>query len=132
MTKLQTFEFEEGSTIMAAWDKLKDYRWKLSAADQEAGKIYSDAAMYLILTRSLSTDYKPTISTLKIQATLSVEEKLKHLEEQEMSIKEDTEHGLAAFKKSSKYIPPHHHQCSRSSDSDRSEERRVGKECRAR
>src|SRR5438045_4388869 len=45
--------------------------------------------MYLILTRSLSTDYKPTISTLKIQATLSVEEKLKHLEEQEMSIKED-------------------------------------------
>ena len=120
MTKLQTFEFEEGSTIMAAWDKLKDYHQKLSTADQEAGKIYSDAAMYLILTRSLSTDYKPTISTLKIQATLSVEEKLKHLEEQEMSIKEDTEHGLAAFKKSSKYIPPHHHQCSRSSDSDSS------------
>src|SRR5438045_5188935 len=37
-----------------------------------------------------------------------------------MSIKEDTEHGLAAFKKSSKYIPPHHHQRSRSSDSDSS------------
>src|SRR5436190_17546312 len=45
MTKLQTFEFEEGSTIMAAWDKLKDYRQKLSTVDQEAGKIYSDAAV---------------------------------------------------------------------------------------
>jgi hypothetical protein len=73
MTKLQTFEFEEGSTIMAAWDKLKDYRRKLGAADQEARNVYTDTALYLILTRSLPSDYKPTVSTLRIQTTLTVE-----------------------------------------------------------
>jgi hypothetical protein len=39
-------------TIIEAWDKLKEYRRKIGAADQAAKSAYQDTALFLILTRS--------------------------------------------------------------------------------
>src|SRR5438045_7349371 len=80
MPSIQINTLSLHNALPISWDKLKDYRRKLSAADQEAGKIYSDAAMYLILTRSLSTDYKPTIRIKYMAASERSEEHTSELQ----------------------------------------------------
>lgn len=54
LTNIQAFEFDNNSTIMGSWDKLKGYRRKLGAADANAKSTYNDAALLLVLTRITS------------------------------------------------------------------------------
>src|SRR4030088_623869 len=118
MTKIQTFQFEEDATIIGSWDKLKDFRRKLTAADANLKNTYNDEALFLILSRSLPTEYATTIDTLAIQSTMSVDDKLKHLEAKEVRVQEQTakEHAHAAFKSSNKYRPPQRRYNNSSSD----------------
>jgi hypothetical protein len=108
MTRIQTFTFDPDSTIVGSWEKLKDYRRKLVAADADTEGAYKDSALLLILIRSLPTSFSTTIDTLNAQLNLTVEQKLKFLEEKEVRDKQDTnEQALPAFRKAHKYVPPH-------------------------
>ncbi|KAI0993630.1 hypothetical protein K3495_g14554, partial [Podosphaera aphanis] len=79
MTEIQTFKLEN-RTIIEAWDKLKDFRRKLCAADETAKNTYRDKALLLILIRALPRDYTATIDTLNAQSHLTVDERLKRLQ----------------------------------------------------
>jgi hypothetical protein len=58
-----------------------------------------------VLIRSLSKSFETTIDTLNAQSSLTVDNKLKHLEEKESRIKVDTEQAHAA--RACSYITPH-------------------------
>jgi hypothetical protein len=96
ITNIQTFTFGKDSTIVGSWDKLKDYRCKLGAVDTNAKTAYNDAALLLVLIRSLPKSFETTINTLNAQSSLTVDNKLKHLEEKESRIKVDTEQAHTA------------------------------------
>jgi hypothetical protein len=119
MTSIQTFTYEkEGGGITASWDRLKDYRRKLVNANAGMSSTYPDEALLLILIRSLPSSYSSTVDTLNIQTTLSVDDKLKFLEEKEIRLNEETdEHGHAAFR-ARKYVPPHQRSSSGSSNDE--------------
>ena len=120
MTKIQMFTFGADNTIVGAWDKLKDYRSKLGAADLNAKNAYNDLALLLVLVRALPKEYETTIDTLNAQSTLTVDDKLKHLEAKQMRLQQDEEHAHPAFKiksKSNKYVPPHQRGRSATQDS---------------
>lgn len=82
MTLIQNFSFDD-MTITQGWDKLKEYRRKLCAADIRSKHAYQDEALLLILIRSLPSEYVATIDTLDALTELSVEEKLKRLQTKE-------------------------------------------------
>jgi hypothetical protein len=108
MTGIQTFTFDPESTIVGSWEKLKDYRRKLVLADADTNGAYKDSALLLILIRSLPKRFGTTIDTLNAQLSLTVEQKLKFLEEKEVRDQQDTnEQALPAFRKAHKYVPPH-------------------------
>jgi hypothetical protein len=108
MTRIQTFTFDSDSTIVGSWEKLKDCRRKLVAADADTEGAYKDSALLLILVRSLPTRFRTTIDTLNAQLNLTVEQKLKFLEEKEGRDQQDaSEQALPAFRKAIKYVPPH-------------------------
>jgi hypothetical protein len=54
------------------------------AADADTNRAYKDSALLLILTRSLPKRFGTTIDTLNAQLNLTVEQKLKFLEEKEV------------------------------------------------
>jgi hypothetical protein len=70
---------------------LKDYRHKLRVADTNAKTAYNNTALLLVLIRSLPKSFKTIIDTLNAQSSLTVDNKLKHLEEKESRIKVNTE-----------------------------------------
>jgi hypothetical protein len=70
---------------------LKDYRHKLKAVDTNAKTAYNNTTLLLVLIRSLLKSFKTTIDTLNAQSSLTVNNKLKHLEEKESRIKVNTE-----------------------------------------
>ncbi|KAI1663808.1 Short chain type dehydrogenase [Pyrenophora tritici-repentis] len=108
MTRIQTFTFDSESTIIGSWEKLKDYRRKLVAADADTNGAYKDSALLLILIRSLPTRFRTTVDTVNAQLNLTVEQKLKFLEEKEVRDQQDAnEQALPAFRKAYKYVPPH-------------------------
>jgi len=108
MTRIQTFTFDSESTIIGSWEKLKDYRRKLVSADADTNGAYKDSALLLVLTRSLPKRFGTTIDTLNAQLNLTVEQKLKFLEEKEIRDQQDAnEQALPAFRKAHKYVPPH-------------------------
>jgi hypothetical protein len=114
MNKIQKFEFDADSTIIESWDKLKDYRRKLAAADAKTKEAFSDSALLLVLIQALPPAYEVTIDTLNAQSSLSTEERLKHLEQKELRLRDTEEHAHPAFraKKSDKYMPPHRRESS--------------------
>jgi hypothetical protein len=78
------------------------------AADADTEGAYKDSALLLILVRSLLTRFRTTIDTLNAQLNLTVEQKLKFLEEKEARDQQDaSEQALPAFRKAIKYVPPH-------------------------
>ncbi|KAI1516726.1 Retrotran-gag-2 domain containing protein [Pyrenophora tritici-repentis] len=108
MTRIQKFTFNPGNTIVGSWEKLKDYRRKLVAADADTNGAYKDSALLLVLIRSLPKEFKTTIDTLNAQLNLTVEQKLKFLEEKEVRDQQDAnEKALPAFRKTEKYVPPY-------------------------
>ncbi|KAI1690371.1 Retrotran-gag-2 domain containing protein [Pyrenophora tritici-repentis] len=108
MTRIQTFTFNPGNTIVGSWEKLKEYRRKLVAADADTNGAYKDSALLLVLIRSLPKEFKTTIDTLNAQLNLTVEQKLKFLEEKEVRDQQDAdEKALPAFRKTEKYVPPY-------------------------
>jgi hypothetical protein len=86
MMKIQTFIFDEQKGIFVAWAKLKEYHCKVIATDSNLKATYSDAALFLILFRSLPNSFEPLIHAFVIQPTLSIEEKINMLVEHEMDI----------------------------------------------
>ncbi|KAA8618348.1 hypothetical protein PtrV1_07777 [Pyrenophora tritici-repentis] len=67
-----------------------------------------DSALLLVLIRSLPKEFKTTIDTLNAQLNLTVEQKLKFLEEKEVRDQQDAnEKALPAFRKTEKYVPPY-------------------------
>ncbi len=90
ITNIQTFTFSKDSTIIGLQNKLKDYRHKLGVADTNAKTAYNNTTLLLVLIRSLLKSFKTTIDTLNAQSSLTVNNKLKYLEEKESRIKVDT------------------------------------------
>jgi hypothetical protein len=90
MTKIQNFRFhpeeQPEMTIIKAWDKLTEYRRKISSADQAAKSAYQETALFLILTRSLPVDYRGVIDTLDIEVSLTIEDKIKYLQAKELRL----------------------------------------------
>jgi hypothetical protein len=84
MTRIWTFTFDSESTVVRSWEKLKDYRRKLVAADADTNRAYKDSALLLVLIRSLPKRFGTTINTLNAQLSLTVKQKLKFLEEKEV------------------------------------------------
>ena len=121
MTKLQTFEFDQEKGIDSAWSTLKGYRRKGIAADATLRVSYPDEALFLILTRALPSEYKPITRGFITQPSLTVEEKLRMLGEQEDEIRDEAvEHAkVARANKSSR--PHHRHADSNASGSDDSQ-----------
>lgn len=106
LTMIQTFTFKPTRhpemTVIEAWDKLKEYRRKLGAANPAFKDSYRDEALFLVLTRSLPSEYQTTIDAMSVQSTLAVEDKIKYLTAKELSIQE-TEQAHTA---SGKYVIP--------------------------
>ncbi|KAI0991866.1 hypothetical protein K3495_g16321, partial [Podosphaera aphanis] len=119
MTNIQLFKLED-MTIVEAWDKLKDYRRKLCAADSGQKDTYRDPVLLLILIRALPKDYTATIDTIDAQTGLSVEEKLKRLQlkETRMATEARNEGAFAGSFKSRGGRKPASHQRMLSDDSD--------------
>lgn len=115
LTMIQTFTFKPTShpemTVIEAWDKLKEYRRKLGAANPAFKDSYRDEALLLVLTRSLPSEYQTTIDAMSVQSTLAVEDKIKYLTAKELSIQE-TEQAHTA---SRKYVIPNRRRDSRGS-----------------
>ena len=125
MTKLQTFTFSTKSTILGSWETLKNSRRKLVAADANTNGIYKDHALLLILIRSLPNRFKSTVDTLSAQSNITVEQKIKFLEEKKARDQLDTDdQAHPAFRK------PHKRSKARSTSTSGSEsETRSGTEC---
>ncbi len=105
ITNIQTFTFSKDSTIVGLQDKLKNYRHKLRVVDTNTKTVYNDAILLLVLIRSLPKSFKTTINTLNAQSSLTVDNKLKHLEEKESRIKINTKQ--AHTTRACPYITPH-------------------------
>jgi len=58
------FTFKLGSIITSAWDKLKNYYYKLATTKLSARNIYNNNTLLLVLIRALLIEYKVTINTL--------------------------------------------------------------------
>ncbi len=69
---------------------MKDYRYKLRVVDTNAKTAYNNAILLLVLIRSLLKSFKTIINTLNAQSSLTVNNKLKHLEKKESKIKVNT------------------------------------------
>jgi hypothetical protein len=89
MTKIQTFIFDEQKGIFVAWAKLKRYCHKAIAADSNLKITYPDAALFLILSRSLPSSFKPLTHAFIAQPMLLIEEKIDMLVEHEMDMQEE-------------------------------------------
>lgn len=98
MNLIQTF-FIGDLSIIDTWDKLKDFRRKLCAADYEVKDTYQLRALLLILIRAIPKEYTSTIDTLDAQPDLSFEEKLKRLQTKESRLASETkpDQALLAF-----------------------------------
>ncbi|KAG9389228.1 hypothetical protein A1F94_002121 [Pyrenophora tritici-repentis] len=82
--------------------KLKGRKSSMSARKSA----YKDSALLLVLIRSLPKEFKTTIDTLNAQLNLTVEQKLKFLEEKEVRDQQDAnEKALPAFRKTEKGRP---------------------------
>ena len=113
MTKIQTFTFTEDMTITSAWEKLNEYRRKLVNANATLVTTYPDETLYIILQEALPEEYSSTIDTLDVQISMTVDAKLKHLEEKERRIAKKggktDEHANAAVRsrgRNEKYTVP--------------------------
>jgi cytochrome c553 len=88
------------------------------AADSNLKMTYPDVALFLILSRSLPSSFKPLIRAFVTQPTLSIEEKIDMLVEYEMDMRDE---GLntekAHIAKSKSKVSKHYHRSS-NSDSD--------------
>jgi len=76
-------------TITSAWEKLNEYRRKLVNANATLVATYPDETLYIILQEALPEEYSSTIDTLDVQISMTVDAKLKHLEEKERRIAEE-------------------------------------------
>ena len=116
MTKIQNFSYNQEDGIKASWDKLKLYRRKLISADPDTKDAYKDKGLLKVLIRSLPrTEYKATTDSLRVQVGLSVEAKLKLLEEKESELQDEQEEKAHAAFKKGKSKESHNRQSSGSS-----------------
>src|ERR1700712_1457584 len=106
MTAIQTFKWKDTTTVVTAWDTLKDHRRKLIAANPTAKTMYSDEALYMVLKTALPVSFAATVDTLDIQTGLTVDQQIQHLESKEARLArdkptgdQDDEHANAAFRK---------------------------------
>ncbi|POS81982.1 hypothetical protein EPUL_006334, partial [Erysiphe pulchra] len=118
LTAIQTFDFSQYGSIVLAWDKLKEFRRKLGVANPDMRNAYSDAALFLVLTRSLPEEYTSTIDSLDVQTVLTVDEKLKHLEMKELRLKASVDNAHASFRQKTRKFVPIQHRKDYSSSSD--------------
>ena len=102
LTKIVTFQFCKEMSLDNSWAKLKEFRRKLISADPIMKNAYPDAALFLILTKTLPGAFKVTTNGFRIQVTLSVEDKLKILNEVEEDLRLQNERSLLARHKPSK------------------------------
>ena len=100
-------------TITSAWEKLNEYRRKLVNANATLLATYPDETLYIILQEALPEEYSSTIDTLDVQISMTVDAKLKHLEEKERRIAKKggktDEHANAAVRsrgRNEKYTVP--------------------------
>jgi hypothetical protein len=89
MTKTKTFVFDEPKGIFVAWAKLKEYRCKVIAADSNLKATYPDVALFLMLSRSLPSSFKPLTRAFVAHPTLSIDETIDMLVEHEMDLMDE-------------------------------------------
>ena len=124
LTAIQTFNFDQYGSVMTSWDKLKEFRRKLGAANPNMRMAYTDESLYLVLQRSLPPEYTTTIDGLIIQTSLTVEERLKHLESKENRMKASVDQAHASFKPRDREFIPSQHLKNYSSSSEGAESSR--------
>jgi hypothetical protein len=108
MTKIAQFEFNAELGLDGCWAKLKEYRRKLIGANKIMKNAYPDAALLLILTKSLPDTYRATTDGFRLHPSMPVEDKLKILyevEEDDKAGKDESAH-LARAGRAGKYVPP--------------------------
>jgi hypothetical protein len=86
MTKIQTFVVDEDKGSFVAWAKLKEYHREVIAADSNLKATYSDAALFLILSRSLPSSFQLLIHSFVALPILSNPEQIDMLVVHEMDI----------------------------------------------
>jgi hypothetical protein len=98
--ELHDFTWNNNFTIIDAWNKLKEIRRKIIAAKPLARTQYDDDSLMLILTTVLPDQYQSTVDTLNIQADLSIDDQIKHLQNKEERLglgTDERESGHAAY-----------------------------------
>ncbi|KAI1568040.1 hypothetical protein PtrEW4_006534, partial [Pyrenophora tritici-repentis] len=85
---------------IATASRLTEAMEELEIAETDKHTKIRDSALLLVLIRSLPKEFKTTIDTLNAQLNLTVEQKLKFLEEKEVRDQQDAnEKALPAFRK---------------------------------
>ncbi|RKF65444.1 hypothetical protein GcM3_121020, partial [Golovinomyces cichoracearum] len=116
LTVIQTFDFSQYDTVTQACDKLKQFRRKLGAANPDMKNAYTDQALFLVLTRSLPQEFVSTIDGIDVQVSMTVDEKLQHLEAKELRIKSTNEAAHASLRTHIKRRASHYRENSSSSN----------------
>jgi len=99
VSAILNFEWESDMTVTAAWEKMKRHQRKLRAADNKLALIYNDEALYTALTQALPEKFRTAVKFTFYQKTLTVEEKLEMLRQDEARDNNSaaSDHGNAAF-----------------------------------
>jgi hypothetical protein len=118
MTKIQTFMFDEHIGIVASWDKLKGYRRRLVTVNSRLKSTYEDETLLLILIQSLPETYESVIDSLDMQDNLSIDKKLKYLEEKELRLQRGREERAHVVSNKGKRSKTHHRHNSESSSDE--------------
>jgi hypothetical protein len=115
MTKIQTFAFDEDKGIFIASAELKEYCCKLIASDSNRKATYPDAILFLILSRSLLSSFKPLTHAFIAQPTLAIEDKMDMLVEFEIDMRmEENKTEEAHIAKSNTKVSKHRYRHSNS------------------
>ncbi|RKF82541.1 hypothetical protein GcM1_170006 [Golovinomyces cichoracearum] len=91
---------------------------KLGAAGPDMKNAYTGQALLLVLTRSLPQEFVSTIDEIDVQTSMTVEEKLQHLEAKELKMKSTSEAAHASLKSCNKRSMSYHRRNDSSSSND--------------
>jgi hypothetical protein len=86
MKELHDFSWDDKFTVIDAWNKLQEIRREIVAVKPSAKGQYDAESLLLILTSALPDSYQSTGDTLNVQTHLTVDDQLKHLQEERLSL----------------------------------------------
>ena len=118
ITSIQNFKYDEEKRINRYWTQLCEFYYKLYTANKNMKQIYSDLALLCIFINQLLKEYTAIRNIFWVQQSISVEEKIKILNEKKLELKQkaEAESAYTAFRSYSSNCYCNNH-CSNNSDS---------------